>query len=265
GFTDFPRPRDPLGALRYADRPFEENALAARLHIALARRTGDASYRAVAERILAFLSPMAGRYGVEGATFATAVEEFFELRRRRSRSSSSSAAGDPVADDALRAELIERFQDAGTPLADDAFDALARRVFARNYEAVPAYAAYCRARGRTPDTIDRWTGIPAVPTAAFREMTLLAGGMRAERVFRTSGTTHGPERRGEHHVADLDLYRASLRSTFSAFVLPDRARLRFLSLMPPADSLPDSSLAFMITDVMDAFGAEGTAAFADAD
>jgi uncharacterized protein YyaL (SSP411 family) len=82
GFDDFPPRPDPLGALRFADRPFEENALAARLHIALARRTGDATYRAVAERILAFLSPRAGRYGVEGATFALAVEEFFELRRR---------------------------------------------------------------------------------------------------------------------------------------------------------------------------------------
>lgn len=81
GFTDIPRSVEPLGALRYRDRPFQENALAARLHLALARRTGDASYRAVAERILGFLSPVAGRYGVEGATFAMAVEEFFELRR----------------------------------------------------------------------------------------------------------------------------------------------------------------------------------------
>ena len=82
GFADRPYDPDPVGALRYRDRPFEENALAARLHIALARETGDGSARAVAERILAFLSPLAGRYAVEGATFATAVEEFFALRRR---------------------------------------------------------------------------------------------------------------------------------------------------------------------------------------
>ena len=81
GFQDHaPGPR-PLGPLRYPDRPFEENALAARLHIRLARRTGDRSYRAVAERVLAFLAPYAGRYAVEGATFALAVEEFFERTR----------------------------------------------------------------------------------------------------------------------------------------------------------------------------------------
>ena len=82
GFCDVPYDPDPVGALRFRDRPFEENALAARLHVALARATANGSYRAVAERILAFLSPLAGRYAVEGSTFALAVEEFFALRRR---------------------------------------------------------------------------------------------------------------------------------------------------------------------------------------
>lgn len=165
----------------------------------------------------------------------------------------------------LRAELIRRFRDAAAPVGDDAFTDLAVRVFARNFEAVPAYAGYCRARGLTPDTVDDWTRIPAVPTAAFRELALRAQDMETERVFRTSGTTRGRERRGEHHVADLELYRASLRSTFRSFLLPDDARLRFLSLMPTARELPDSSLAFMISDVTEAFGAEGSAVFATPD
>jgi uncharacterized protein len=83
GFSDHQPSPDSIGALRFRDRPFEENALAARLLLKLARRTGERSYRAMAERILATLSPRAGRYGVEGATFAIAVEEFFELRHGR--------------------------------------------------------------------------------------------------------------------------------------------------------------------------------------
>ncbi|HUE76861.1 MAG TPA: DUF255 domain-containing protein [Longimicrobiales bacterium] len=79
-FMDHPPVPAPLGALRYQDRPFEENALAARLLLRLVRATGERGYRAMAERILAVLSPLAGRYAVEGATFAMAVEEFFELR-----------------------------------------------------------------------------------------------------------------------------------------------------------------------------------------
>ncbi len=81
GFRDTPPTVEPLGALRYRERPFQENALAARLHIELARHTDNASCRAMAERILGYLSPTAGRYAVEGATFAMAVEEFFEMRR----------------------------------------------------------------------------------------------------------------------------------------------------------------------------------------
>lgn len=167
-------------------------------------------------------------------------------------------------DAALRTRLIEIFR-AGpdTSLDGAAFDKLAVEVFRRNYEAVPAYAAYCRARGVTPGSVGGWPEVPAVPTAAFKELRLLADGMRPERVFRTSGTTRGPERRGQHVVADLELYRASLRSTFRAFLLPDGARLQFLSLMPSALLLSDSSLAFMISDVMDSFGGEASAAFAD--
>ncbi|MFO7261579.1 MAG: DUF255 domain-containing protein [bacterium] len=78
GFMDHVATGDEPGALRYRDRPFEPNALAARVLLDLAHVTGERSYRALAERILALLSPLAGRYGVSGAVFALAVEEFFE-------------------------------------------------------------------------------------------------------------------------------------------------------------------------------------------
>lgn len=171
------------------------------------------------------------------------------------------AAGRTLADELRR--LMARGADH--TLDDAAFDDLARRVFAYNHSHVPAYAAYCRARGRGPSDVSDWTDIPAVPTAAFKEIALLADGATTERVFRTSGTSRGPERRGEHRVADLSLYRDSLRPTFEAFVLPDGARLPVLSLVPAADQLADSSLAFMIEDVMDRFGGGGGGTFATGD
>jgi hypothetical protein len=167
---------------------------------------------------------------------------------------------------ALRDELVAVMQGgAGGEVQDSTFDRLARRVFAYNFDQVPTYAAYCRARGRTPGTLGSWADIPAVPTAAFKETVLLATGATADRVFRTSGTTLGRERRGQHHVADLSLYRESLRATFATFMLPDRARLAFLSLVPRADLVPDSSLAFMVDDLGQHFGAAGSRAFAGAD
>lgn len=163
----------------------------------------------------------------------------------------------------LRTELLALFRRGMEPLDDDAFNRLALRVFAYNFHHVSAYAGYCRARDRSPDDVRHWLEIPAVPTAAFREVPLLARGAVAERVFRTSGTTAGPEQRGTHAVPDLELYRGSLRPTFKAHLLPDDARLPVLSLMPPAPRLPQSSLAFMISDVMQAYGTDGSRAYAD--
>ena len=78
GFYDRTRTTHDVGVLRYRDRPFDVNADMARLLIDLSLAFGERSYRALAERTLAFLSPSAGRYGVGGAPFATAVHEFFE-------------------------------------------------------------------------------------------------------------------------------------------------------------------------------------------
>ena len=82
GFWERRRSPHDVGALRYRERPFEPNAHAARLLLRLARVQGERGMRGRAERILAVLSPGAGRYGVAGATFAIAVEEYFDGARR---------------------------------------------------------------------------------------------------------------------------------------------------------------------------------------
>jgi uncharacterized protein len=78
GFWDHLRPADRADALRYRERPFHQNAAAARFLHDLSLATGQRTYRALAEFVLALLSPRAGRYGVEGAVFARGVEDFFD-------------------------------------------------------------------------------------------------------------------------------------------------------------------------------------------
>ncbi len=78
GFYDRAKSSHDVGALRYQDRPFDLNSDLGRLLIELLLATGERSYRALAERTLAVLSPLAGRYGVAGSNFAMAVHEFFE-------------------------------------------------------------------------------------------------------------------------------------------------------------------------------------------
>jgi hypothetical protein len=170
---------------------------------------------------------------------------------------------------ALEEELIGVFErGVDTPLADDAFNDLALRVFRFQCEALPAYGGFARSRGKAPVDVSRWQEIPAVPTRAFKALTLISGDTDdVEQVFRTSGTTGGEASRGEHHVRSLALYRASLLPNFRAHLLPEslghhaippevmapeavglagEPPVSLLSLIPSPEMAPDSSLSFMV-------------------
>jgi hypothetical protein len=147
------------------------------------------------------------------------------------------------------AEKLERRFDAGVGAAwtDAAFQELALAAFALQFERIPSYRAFCQGRGRTPDTVERWEDVPAVPSSAFKALELFAGdGEPPEAIFRTSGTTLGEAARGRHLVPRLELYRRSLLPPFRSHVLAARGRIRFVSLIPAPDELPDSSLSFMV-------------------
>jgi hypothetical protein len=153
----------------------------------------------------------------------------------------------------LDRELVAFFADDASESRDDAaFNALALRVFAAQYEAIAGYRAYCQKRSALPARLRHWTEIPAVPVQAFRDVRFVADDAGAPaRVFRTSGTTGA--RPGEHYMtpAALALYEASLVATFRAFVLPDaplgaRSPLVPLALLPPPEQAQHSSLGFMV-------------------
>jgi hypothetical protein len=165
---------------------------------------------------------------------------------------------------ALRARLLDTFaQPIDKPLQDAAFDALARDIFAWQLERNRPLAAYCKRRGITAAAVSHWTAIPPIPTAAFKEVALVAGSAEsAESVFRTSGTTRGQEKRGAHYILDLSIYHAALLPVFESWLLPDGARPLMLSLVPAPKELPESSLAHMIAAVIGDLGATGSGWFA---
>lgn len=151
------------------------------------------------------------------------------------------------------------------PLLDAEFNRIALRVFAHQYQRNAPYAAFCERRGRTPAQVTHWTQVPPVPTAAFREVSLVAGNAAdAEAVFRTSGTTRGAEKRGVHYVLDVSVYHFSLIPNFAGALLPDGAELPMLSLIPPAAEMPDSSLSHMVAVVSERLGAQGSSCCASA-
>jgi hypothetical protein len=180
-----------------------------------------------------------------------------------------SGSADPPEEgfDRLAADLTRLFErGVDEPLDDRAFSDWALRVFRWQFATNAPYRGYCRARGVTPDEVARWEDVPPVPTSAFKRLRLLSveEGRGPEVVFRTSGTSAGTERRGEHAVASLALYRAALLPPLRAHVLTG-TRPRLLSLIPSAADAPQSSLSQMVGALADELGAEPTGWFARSD
>ena len=128
-----------------------------------------------------------------------------------------------------------------------AFNHVAMRVHAAQRRADQALRRYWDAAAPGPPS--NWRDVPPVPVAAFRDVRIAAVG--AEAVFRTSGTTGGRARRGEHHVASLGLYRAAARGACRAALLAETEAVRMAALLPSPGDAPDSSLSAMAAFVAD--------------
>jgi hypothetical protein len=127
-----------------------------------------------------------------------------------------------------------------------AFDQLALVLFALQYKYNAPYRRLCEVRDARPETVGHWTGIPAVPTSAFKEFELSCLPV-AERtaVFHSSGTTERRPSRHFHNGASLALYEVSLLRWFEANIQSPIANSQWIMLTPPVAQAPHSSLVFM--------------------
>lgn len=169
-------------------------------------------------------------------------------------------AGNPFSGFAsrLKPRLAELGSKPGSILPDAEFNSLALELFALQFQHVAPYRRFCEARSVTPATVDSWKEIPAIPTAAFKELELtsLAPAERSA-VFHSSGTTADKPSRHFHSSDSLALYETSLLGWFQQHVLGDWDRLiedervgpldkpGFIALTPPAKAVPHSSLVHM--------------------
>jgi hypothetical protein len=140
---------------------------------------------------------------------------------------------------------------------DSLFESWALTAFRRQFSVCAPYGAFCRLRGATPESVTTWEDVPPVPAAAFKHFDLISiVDGTPDRVFRTSGTTQGASQRGRHLVPRAGLYRASLIGPFREALLPEGQKLVFVSLIPPPDESPDSSLSFMVGAAADVLATE---------
>lgn len=160
---------------------------------------------------------------------------------------------------AIDAEVLAWIHETDWQRDEDRFDALAKRIFRHQFENCVPYARFAKRRGITPDSMDHWTDIPCVPSAAFKEMALRSfPEEQTQLTFRTSGTSGS--KRGELHLDTLTLYRAAsldcLRRLLLTELSPGQTAVRVLA--PSAEEVPDSSLSCMFSFLIEDFGAENS-------
>ncbi len=141
-----------------------------------------------------------------------------------------------------------------TDWSDDHFGALALDLFDAQLSSGGAYTRFCASRRVSSSSdLSSWVDIPAAPTDAFKQVDLSVGGSAsAVRTFHTSGTTAG--KRGTHHFSTLELYSASLIGPFRRWVHRSTEDVRIVCLAPSPDDLPDSSLSYMLGQLVDTLG-----------
>jgi len=134
------------------------------------------------------------------------------------------------------------------------FNELALELFGLQFKHNSAYRKICEARKLTPQAVEHWAQIPAVPAAAFKELELtsLAPDERTT-VLHSSGTTEQKPSRHFHSAESLTVYEASLVSWFLENVRPDLrftiGDWRLVCLTPPPEQAPHSSLVHMFETV----------------
>lgn len=157
--------------------------------------------------------------------------------------------------------------------SEDDFNERALQLFGLQFSANAPYRAWCELRRATPESVSDWRQIPMVPTDAFKEVDLFClDRASANRWFHSSGTTGHRPSRHYHFSESLALYEESLSYWFARHLLADAVpnpipgppntagRLAMVSLTPPPNEVPHSSLVHMIQTIMGRWGS-GDSAF----
>ena len=148
------------------------------------------------------------------------------------------------------------------PIVNSQFPTLALELFRLQFEHNVAYRKICKARRLTPEIVEHWAQIPAVPTTAFKELdlTCLPPDERTA-VFHSSGTTAQKCSQHFHCVESLAIYEASLWNWFAVHFQLPISDCQLVILAPPPEQAPHSSLVHMFETIRSRAGESADRSF----
>ncbi|MEI7499631.1 MAG: acyl transferase [Bacteroidota bacterium] len=128
------------------------------------------------------------------------------------------------------------------------FTTYALEVFRYQYSQNTVYREFVDSLNIHSESITRVEDIPFLPIEFFKTHDVVCGAVPPQTIFRSSGTTGMT--RSRHLVTDLSKYRHSFIKGFEhCYGSPEK--VQFLALTPTPEQAPDSSLVYMIRNLMD--------------
>ncbi len=132
------------------------------------------------------------------------------------------------------------------------FEQKALELFREQAQEVPVYKTFIKHLGVSPERVSSLEDIPFLPVSFFKTHRVLREGLKAERIFRSSGTSEAEER-AEHHVADIELYDRAWSEAFQR-IYGHPSSYRILALLPSYGERKDASLIHMVQGLMGTSG-----------
>jgi len=127
------------------------------------------------------------------------------------------------------------------------FKKLALEIYRLQYNSNPVYRAFAGMIRRTPAAVHRFEDIPFLPIQFFKTQRVALGSFTPEITFRSSGTAN--MERSRHELYRISLYERSFRHGFK-LVYGDPSQYRILALLPNYVAQGDSSLVYMVDDLI---------------
>lgn len=161
----------------------------------------------------------------------------------------------------LRAEIAEFIKTGGAlskKERQDRFNNLAVRLFRLQFGAIESYAGYCAKKGATPENVTDYLQIPPVPVSAFKSGDIfIYSNDDIYLTFKTSGTSGGARGNAYFSRSGAELTSLAIVENARKYMFPDGVETRFFLVAPPPAAMPNLTMAFGITEVMNNIGRYG--------
>lgn len=157
-------------------------------------------------------------------------------------------------------KVADFVSDADTDHSSERFNSLALEVFEYQYRSIKPYRRLCQHKDKTPETVQSWSEIPAVPADSFKQFTLFTGPPdEIAKTFRSSGTTDSHNSSRSHFsAAGLELMNTAIAVNAGRMLFPDNRRSRILALAPSPEIAPQMIMVHGMNQMIGRFGDDGS-------